>query len=331
MLTIKEDEELTNICEKKVRELFEDNPDFEVRNRLERELTAIKENGYTGTYMMWRSIVKKSLDEGYPIGIRGCVGSSFVAYLAGITNINPLSNENGGYQIPAEVFMGLGFDKKPDFAINVSSNIYNSIDDNLHRLDIHEHPSCDMLHNLQEATGVRIEDIPLDDEDVLKLLCDTELEIIQGIPEFGHEYARDMIKKAKPKTFDDLVKISALCHGTNVWDGNQEELFGCGEIELPNCIASRDDIMLFLMNKDMSKEDAYEIMELVRKGKGLSDEKKALMKECGVPDWYIKVCERIRYLFPKAHCISYTMMVVQLAHYMLTYPIEYNEALSEIS
>ena len=121
------DEELTKICNEKVKELFGDAPDFEVRKRLERELTAIKENGYAGMYMMWRQLVRKSLDEGYPTGIRGAVGSSFVAYLCGITEINPLSKENGGYQIPVEVFMGLNLDREPDIDINFGPNIRDVI------------------------------------------------------------------------------------------------------------------------------------------------------------------------------------------------------------
>ena len=117
------DEELTNICRKRVRELFGDAPDFEVRKRLERELTSIRENGYAGIYMMWHQLVKKSMEAGYPTGIRGAVGSSFVAYLCDITEINPLSKENGGYNIPVEVFMGLNLSKEPDIDINFGSSI----------------------------------------------------------------------------------------------------------------------------------------------------------------------------------------------------------------
>ncbi|MCR5774756.1 MAG: PHP domain-containing protein [Lachnospiraceae bacterium] len=425
------DEELTSICEEKVKEYFGDSPDFEVRKRLEGELNAIKQNGYAGLYMMWRQLVRKSLDEGYPTGIRGAVGSSFVAYLCGITDINPLSKENGGYQIPAEVFMGLNLDKEPDIDINFGSNIrdviqeyvrelpgvgeichggtinkmnektarrkiegfyeengypvpgeqdmnalidkfvgvktgnglhpggimvcpggeelvsftplthpypgksittefdYHSIDDNLLKLDILGHPQYDMLHVLQEKTGVKIEEIPLDDEKVLKLLCDVECEKIENLPEFGNELTRKIIKTAKPQTFDDLVKISALSHGTETWYGNQRELVESGQIGLSECIASRDDIMLYLMNMTMPKEDAYRIMMTVRKGKGVTDEQKQMMKEAGVPEWYIRVCEKVRYLFQKAHAVSYTMMAVRLAYYMVYYPDAYSEALSE--
>ena len=425
------DEKLADICTEKVKELFGDKPDLEVRKRLERELNAIRENGYAGIFMMWRQLVRKSLDEGYPTGIRGSVGSSFVAYLCEITDINPLSKENGGYQIPVEVFMGLKLDKEPDIDINFGSGIrdviqeyvrelpgvgetchggtissmhaktaqrkieryweendlpipekhemkrlidklmgvktgngvhpggiivcpkgeellsftplthpfpgrcvttefdYHSIDGNLLKLDILGHIKYDMFHVLQETTGIKVQDIPLDDEKVLKLLCDAECERIDNFPEFGDEYLRAMIRDAKPGTFDDLVKISALSHGTEVWHGNQKELVGRGQIKLSDCIASRDDIMLYLMDMTMPKEEAYRIMESVRKGKGLTDEQKLIMKDVGVPEWYIRVCEKIRYLFPKSHAVSYTMMAVRLAYYMVYFPDEYYEALSE--
>ena len=427
------DEELTNICTARVNELFGDNPDFEVRKRLERELNAIKQNGYAGIYMMWRQLVRKSLDEGYPTGISGAVGSSFVAYLCGITDINPLSKENGGHQIPVEVFQGLNLDKEPYICINFGSNIrdliqeyvgelpgvgetchagtittviektarrkiegfyeenglpmpqeqvmnrlidrlvgaktgnsvhpggiivcpegeelvsftplthpypgkcittefdYHDIDNNLLKLDILGHVKYDVLHVLQEKTGVNVQDIPLDDEKVIRLLCDVERKEIQDFPEFGSEYTRTVIKVAKPETFDDLVKISSLSHGTGVWDDNQKELVENGHIVLSDCISSRDDIMLYLMNMTMPKDEAYRIMESVRKGKGLTEEQKQMMKETSVPEWYIRVCEKIRYLFPKSHAVSYTMMAVRLAYYMVYYPDEYNEALSEVS
>ena len=426
------DEELTNICSERVKELFGDDPDLEVRERLEQELNAIKQNGYAGIYMIWRQLVRKSLEEGYPTGLRGSVGSSLVAYLCGITDINPLSKENGGYQIPVEVFMGLNLDKEPDIDINFGLNIrnviqdyvselpgvgetchagtintmfektarrkaerfyeennlpvpdeqeldrlidklvgvktgngvhpggiivcpegeelvsftplthpfpekcvttefdYHSIDDNLLKLDILGHSKYDMLNVLQEKTGIKPENIPLDDDKVLKVLCDANYEVIDGIIEFGSGYVRNLVRAAKPATFDDLVKISALSHGTDVWYGNQKELIESGQIGLSDCIASRDDIMLYLMSMTMPKADAYRIMDSVRKGKGLTDEQRQMMKEAGVPEWYIQVCERVSYLFPKSHAVSYTMLAVRLAYYMVYYPDEYYEALSEV-
>ncbi len=427
-------EELTTVCMEKLKELFGDDPDPEAVKRLEKELTAIREKGYESIYMIWRQLVKKSLDEGYPAGIRGGVGSSFVAYLCGITEINPLSEKNGGYRIPAEVFMGPDLDREPDIDINFASGIrdaiqeyagglpgvgetcrcgtiytmsaktaarntewyfaknelpvpeekeakwiiekitgvkrrngahpggiivcpegeellsftplthpypdknvttefdYHSIDDNLLKFDILGHVQYDMLYVLKEKTGVRTEDIPLDDDKVLKLLCDTECKEIKDLPEFGSEYIRTaLIRRAKPETFDDLVKISALAHGTDVWLGNQEELVEQGIIGLSDCIASRDDILLYLTDMSLPVDDAYHIMDSVRKGKGLKDEQKQMMREAGVPEWYIEVCEKIRYLFPKSHAVSYTMMAVRLAYYMVYFPDDYYESISEVS
>ena len=165
----------------------------------------------------------------------------------------------------------------------------------------------------------------------MKFICDTSQKEIGNLPEFGSEYVRNMITVAEPRSFDDLVKISALSHGTDVWHGNQKELFERGQISLSDCIASRDDIMLYLMNMTMPKDDAYRIMDSVRKGKGLTYEQKRMMSEADVPEWYIQVCEKIRYLFPKAHAVSYTMMAVRLAYYMVYYTSEYYESLSEVS
>lgn len=425
-------EELTDICESRVKELFGDKPDFEVRKRLERELDAICQNGYAGIYMLWRRIVKKSLDEGYPAGTRGAAGSSLVAYLCGITEINPLSPESGGNNIPVEVFMGLNLDKEPDIDINFSPVIqeavqsyikelpgvgetcyggtiaslaaktaesmvekyfetkdgtqpdndtknklaetiigvrrgsgmhpggiivcpegeelvsftplshpdysekvithfdYHDICENLLKLDILGHDKFELLHFLQENTGVGIEDIPLGDKKTLALICDVNTAQINGLPEFGPEYVRQIIKETVPESFDDLVKINALSHGTDAWYNNQDELVKDKIIKLADCIASRDDIMICLMDHGLDKKDAYQIMETVRKGRGLREDQKKLMTDAGIPDWYMQVCEKIRYLFPKAHAVSYTMLAVRLAYYMVYYPEVYREGLVTI-
>lgn len=425
------EEKLSEICKSRVKELFGDKPNIEVRKRLERELNAICQNGYAGVYMIWRQIVKKSLDEGYPVGFRGSVGSSLVACLCGITEINPLSPESGGYQLPTEVFMGINLDKEPDIEINVSPVIqetvqnyieelpgvgetcyggtiatitaeyaeklvekhykteknqpdsdtkkeqvkaligakkgngihpggiivcpegedivsftpldhpyfgdkiithfeYHDICDNLLKLTILGHDKYELLHFLQEKTGVRIEDIPLDDKKTLDMICDVNTALIDELPEFGSEYVRQIIKETAPKSFEDLVKISALSHGTDAWNNNQDELIKNKTIKLSDCIASRDDIMIYLMDRGLEKNDAYEIMESVRKGRGLKEDQMKLMTEAGIPDWYIQACKKIRYLFPKAHAVSYTMMAVRLAYYKMYYPEAYQEGLSFI-
>lgn len=393
------DKELREICERRVKELFGDEPDSEVRERMEQELNAVCQNGYAGIYMLWRLIVKKSMDEGYPTGIRGAVGSSLVAYLCGITEINPLSYESGGYNIPPEVFMGLKLDKEPDIDINFSPLIqetvqnyikdlpgvgetcyggtistkngkrvngihpggiivcpegeelvtftplshpdlgekitthfsYHDIRNNLLKLDILGHDKYELLHFLQENSGMRIEEIPLDDKRTLDMICDSSISVIRDLPEFGSELVRRMIAETKADSFADLIKINAMSHGTEVWYGNQEEAVRTGEIKLTDCIASRDDIMLYLIDRNIDKNTAYQIMEYVRKGRGLNSEHTKIMKEAGIPDWYIKACMKIKYLFPKAHAVSYTMMAVRLAYYMLYYPELYSEGLSAVN
>ena len=426
------EKELTRICEDRAKELFGDKPDPEVEKRLEQELEAICENGYAGLFMMWRRIVRKSMDEGYPVGSRGAAGSSLVAYLCGITEINPLSQKYGGYNIPVEVFMGLNLDKEPDININFSPAIqgtlqnyikelpgvgeiccagtiatlsirntetgidkyyerkkkkipakavkdhyvekisgikkangihpggiivcpedeelvsftplahpyfgekiitlfdYHDLSDNLLKLDILSHDKYELLHFLQDNTGVRIEDIPLNDEKALTMICDINKAVIEDLPEFGSENVRRIISETTPETFDDLIKISGIIHGTGVWDNNQDELIRNKTIKLSDCIASRDDIIIYLMDHGMEKKKAYRIMDSVRKGHGLIGDQKKHMIDAGIPDWYIRVCKKIRYLFPKAHAVSSTMLSVRLAYFMLHYPDVYREGLAVI-
>ncbi len=426
------DEELVKICEAGMKKRFGDKPDPEVKKRLKRELDAICQNGHAGIFMMWRMIVRKSLEEGYPVGIRGAAGSSLVAYLCGITEINPLPPEFGGYHIPVEVFMGLNLDREPDIDINFSPAIketlqnyvkdlpgvgevchagtigtmfirdaetriekyhekkgekypdketkkhllgllsgvkkgngihpggvivcpvneelvsftplghpyfgekittnfdYHDIEDNLLKLDILGHDKYELLHFLQENTGVSIGDIPLDDKRTLAMICDSDKTVIEDLPEFGSEYVRRVISETAPETFEDLIKISGIIHSTNVWDGNQDELVRNKTIRLSDCITSRDDIMIYLMEHGIDIKFAYQIMESVRKGHGLREGQKKLMTDAGVPDWYIRVCEKIKYLFPKAHVVSATMLSVRLAYYMLYYPEAYQEGLADI-
>ena len=414
-------EELTRICEERASELFRDVLLPEVQNRLKRELDAIIRNGYAYLYLMWRSIVKRSLDAGYPTGIRGSVGSSLVAYLCGITEVNPLSRECGGHCIPEEVFMGVGLNKEPDIDINfapvvqeelqnyagklpgvgescyagtisrlpminaqniirrfytekglslpkdeaefmadlmtgtkrqngihtggiiicpegeelisfmplagtpgsckmISGFEYHDITDQLLKLDILGHEKYELLHDLSEKTGVRLSDIPLEDERVISMLCDGSVKEIENLPEFGSENVRRIIATVKPSSFEDLVKVSALSHGTGVWIDNQDKLFRDHEITLRECIASRDDIMIALMEHGVERDIAFGIMDTVRRGKKLQQEQKQIIKDCGLPKWYIPVCEKIRYLFPKSHAVSYTMLAVRLAYFMAFHP-----------
>ncbi len=422
--------ELAELCKKRITEIYDGIIPQEASDRLQNELEAIKRNGYAGIYMMIRALVLKITEDEHLTGSRGAVASSFVAYLCGITDINPLSNENGGYGIPTEVFMGLEFDKVPDFDLNVAGEVqkdieeyvkklpgvgaacragmittisetrarscvedyyakngialpdprnmkrymekitgmkdytnghptgilvcpsgedmlsftplvqphyssivkrvsqfeYHYIDDSLYKIDALGHDRIGILEALQQLTGISVKKVPLNDVTSMKMIVDTEIDEIPHLPEFGKSSVRDIIKKTKARTIEDLIKISALSHGTGVWTDNQEELIANGHIALSECIASRDDIMITLMHRGLSREDSYAIMESVRKGKGLTAKQKQDMKDRGIPDWYIGACEKIKYLFPKAHAVSYTIMALRHAYFMTHYPTAYEEA-----
>lgn len=427
------EKKLRHICEEKLHELFGKNPALEAKDRLSRELDGICKNGHAGLFMMWRDIALKSTEKGYPFSSRGCVASSFVAFLCGITEINPLSAECGGYDIPVETFLGINLDKEPDIDLNFAPDIqellqesvkeipgvgdtchggtvgslmkktakmhveeyyyhndlllpdesiireqteaiigikrsdgfhpggivvvpigeelvsftplqhpwnsncitthfdYHAITDNLLKLDILGYEPLNLLHELQEVTGLAADAIPMDNKGTIDMLCDPEIGEIKDLPEFGSEYARWMIKLTRPENFNDLIKVSGLMHGTDVWQDNQDELIKNRKISLKECVASRDDIFFALVDKGMSKEEAYNIMNSVRKGKGLTEEMMHGVKRVGMPEWFIGVCNKIRYMFPKAHAVSYTLVAWRLAYYMVYYPEAYKEALAACS
>ncbi len=470
---------LTRICYEKAHELYGSVLPKEVKQRLEEETDAICHNGYAGIYMLWRDLVEKSISDGYPVGIRGSVGASLVAYLLGITITNPLKAHyrcgkccyssfdadsgivgmigadlpqkacpvcgeillQDGYSIPHETFMSLKLDKEPDIDLNFAYNEqpviqkyvsslpgigyackagtigtmaertaegmvrrhfmgsesgmpeksrtdeiirkltgvrrvnsqhpggiivvpegeeltsftpinnaysltepvtthfdYHSIDDNLLKLDVLGNCDPEMLRNLREMTGVDPFSVPVNDEKVLSLFLGLDAlgirpEDIGGeslgllaIPEFGGKYARDMIRGISPKTVTELVKIDGLLHGTDVWTDNAKELIESGTADINNCIGTRDDIFQYLMLHGFERDMAFCIMEAVRKGYGLSKVWQSGMQERSIPDWYIESCNKIRYLFPKAHAASYTRMALMIAWYKVYYPSEFYTA-----
>src|SRR5699024_10076322 len=189
---------------------------------------------------------------------------------------------------------------------------FHSIEDNLLKLDILGHDDPTVIRMLQDLSGMDPTTIPTDDEEVMKIFSSTESlgvtpEQINcktgtlGVPEFGTQFVRKMLEDTKPKTFAELVIISGLSHGEDVWLGNAEELISEGICELPDVIGCRDDIMVYLMHKGLEASLAFKIMEFVRKGKGLEDEWIQEMNKHHVPDWYIESCKKIKYMFPKAH------------------------------
>ncbi|NLJ75546.1 MAG: PolC-type DNA polymerase III [Firmicutes bacterium] len=448
-------------------------PDI-VASRLERELDSIIGNGYASLYWIAHKLVKKSLDDGYLVGSRGSVGSSLVATMCSITEVNPLpphyvcpscrwneffvKGEVGsgvdlpdrvcptcgtpvqklGFDIPFEVFMGFHGDKVPDIDLNFSGEYqgnvhryteelfgsehvfragtigtlaektaygfvmkyleqvnetrrnaeinrlvskitgvrrttgqhpggmvvvpadkevydftpiqypandpssgtvtthfeYHAIDDSLVKLDILGHDDPTMLRMLEDLTGVSVVDIPLDDPETMAIFSGLEpLELTEeqigtpvgtlGIPEFGTRFVRQMLIDTRPTTFSELVRISGLSHGTNVWTNNAQDLIRSGVTDLNNAIATRDDIMVYLIHQGLESGDAFRIMEQVRKGRGLKEQDIALMKQHNVPDWYIESCNKISYMFPKAHAVAYVMMAFRIAYFKVHYPLAF--------
>ena len=477
------DAELRRICYDKAHEIYGDDLPKKVVDRLEHELNSIISNGFAVMYIIAQKLVWKSNEDGYLVGSRGSVGSSFVAFLSGITEVNSLSahyycehchyvdfdseevrsfsGKSGcdmpdkncpvcgkplvkdGHDIPFETFLGFNGDKEPDIDLNFSGeyqakahaytevifgegqtfragtigtvadktaygyvlkyneehdnivmrkseiervsagcidvrrttgqhpggivvlplgeNInsftpvqhpankmdtpiitthfdYHSIDHNLLKLDILGHDDPTMIRMLEDITGVNAQEIRLDDEKVLSLFNGlTALNIEAkdldgydlgslGVPEFGTDFVMQMLRDTKPKSFSDLVRISGLSHGTDVWTGNAQTLIAENKCTLSTAICTRDDIMIYLIDMGLEPGHAFKIMESVRKGKGLTPEWEKEMIEHNVPDWYIWSCKKIAYMFPKAHAAAYVMMGFRIAYFKVYHPLAYYSA-----
>ena len=476
------DNMLREICYNKAHEIYGDNLPKAVEERLERELNSIISNGYAVMYMIAQKLVWKSNSDGYLVGSRGSVGSSFAATMSGITEVNPLSPHyycakchysdfdseevraysgragcdmpdkkcpvcgepliKEGFDIPFETFLGFKGDKEPDIDLNFSGDYkgkahryvevifgagqtfkagtigtlaektafgyvkkyyeergqrkryceinrivqgctgirrttgqhpggiivlpigwdieeftpvqhpandmnsdiitthfdYHSIDSNLLKLDILGHDDPTMIRMLEDLTGINAREIPLDSKEVMSLFKSTDALGVTpadirgcplgclGIPEFGTDFAMQMLIDANPTSFSDLVRISGLSHGTDVWLGNAQDLIKSGTATITTCICTRDDIMIYLINKGLEHGQAFTIMESVRKGKGLKPEWEEEMKKHDVPDWYIASCKKIKYMFPKAHAAAYVMMGWRIAYCKIFHPLAYYAA-----
>ncbi len=469
------DEEIRKICFDNMHKVYGPTPPQHVKERLERELDAIVGNGYAVLYLIAQKIVQKSREDGYMVGSRGSVGSSLVATMLDITEVNPMpphyvcpgckrcdfvdddkissgydlpdkvcpdcgrDMEKLGQDIPFETFMGFKGNKVPDIDLNFSGEYqsqahkyleelfgsdhvfragtistvadktafgyvlrfeeatgesfpdiekeriadtiagvkrttgqhpgglmivprgydvfeftavqhpandsrtdvrtthfdYHSIHDDLVKIDALGHDDPTFMRHLQDLTGMDPTRVPMDDPGVLKLFNDIRALGIKpgsipdvetgtlGIPEFGTGFVRGMLKETRPSSFADLVRISGLSHGTDVWLGNIRDIIVSKRAPLREVVACRDDIMNDLIHKGMEPVEAFNIMERVRKGKGLTPEEEQKMKEHGLADWFIDSCKKIKYLFPKAHAVAYVSMAFRVAYFKLHHPLAF--------
>lgn len=356
--------EMKEIVINNAHELYGNPLPEDIQERLDLELNLIISNGFDIVYMIIKKLVEKSKEYEYLVNNRGCIGSSFVAYLLGITECNPLPQKYNGFNIPFEIFAGINYDKTLDINLNVAVDIYKNICEYLDELlkekgfyensgdigksngiytfkrnivtkegktlanvNILSHTLLMPLKELYQLTNINPQAIPLNEkkEDAIKIF---ELLIKeQFYVDADLEKILDIISTIEINTFYNLIILEGFLHGTGI-----EEILENiknGKSDLSQIISTRDDIMVYLIQKGIDRITAYNIMENVRKGKGLTKEMETTMSKYNVPDWYIKLCGKIEYLFPKAHNVEHAILEYRLAWYGIHYPQEYSKVMEK--
>ena len=356
---------IKKLCYNKAYEIYGKNLSIEVKNRLDLELTSIVNNNFETIYLIYSEIARYSHNLGYIVSYRGNIGDSFVAYLLGITNINPLY-----YNLPFEIFAGKDYNKEPEVELNISSKIQIKIfkylqeilakdkivceEANLNNIDktnnfrsiwkfwsykfiIWGQNNPTMIYELEKETNTNSNDIDVKDVETLQLFLHAKY--TKGIIGYDTTFVKNILKIVKPLNFNDLVCTYALSHGTNTWSDNAYELIKNEGKKVDEVISNREDMYNYLLNNDIDKDLAYDIVEFVRMGKIFKggntrkldkninkdynnkwNEYKKIMQEHNIPDWYIKSAEKIRYMFSKYHSIIHTMNAFKLAWYKAHYP-----------
>lgn len=327
------DEMLKELVYKEAYKIYGNALPQKVKDRLNKELKSIIDNGYSTIYLIAQRLVKRTNDDGYIVGNRGAIGASLVAYCLGITEIDPIK-----YNIPFETFSGLNGEKEPDIALCVPYNYKQQLeecveDKYLDRITfrIYESNIPVILYRLKELTCIDPTSIPLNDKEILKMICTGET---SEIPEF--DKIRNIILETHPTTFDDLVKISGLSYGTNAWKNNAQDLIKNGTTTLKGVIAFRDDIINYLNSVGIDNETSCRIIEFVYRGRASKNkwatewnEFVKIMQEHNIPAWYINSCEKIAYLFPKAHVVGSVINSVRITWYKVHYKNEFNQVIKE--
>lgn len=308
---------IKDITKAKLEEIFKDNLTDETLERYTSEIEFITNNNYIDTYMSAYLICKKAHADKELILLRGDTSSSLVAYLLGISCINPIQ-----YNIPY-------INRKPNFEMEVSIEYLNTIKQYMAQLgelqgvSITYNDKIAILQDMKLITGLDYNNIDIDTK-VLEFIRDGKIKY----NEFSTDIAKEIISKAKPQTISDYIQVYALLHGTDVWQNNIEHLIKEHNIkELP---CTRDDIYMTLLNNGIDKQTAFKIMEIISKGKALTDnvvwnELATIMRKHNIEDWYITSLENIKYLFPKSHCGTYTLINLWLAWYEMNYPTEFEQ------